>query len=274
MRYVYRRKEAQFLERLGEPERAAAVWRELADQGNTYAFVHVGRHCLTMGQRTEAERWFRQGAKACDEDAMQALVFLLAEDGLFDEAAEWTERMARPAHSGDIYAYSRLAYRFERAANLSQAKIYFRKAIDDGLVDCYQDLVRLHYEEGDIEGARRLYAEAIKAGEVVAHGWPAYFGALYLPAARSAALLGDVVMGGLPGRLLQVFLDLPAAGVLTKVKTQGELMAAARKRRQKAANTAQEESSAGRVPRRGVGDQPVGMFGVLGSTGALSGSSR
>ncbi|MEU0427677.1 hypothetical protein ABZ235_29500 [Streptomyces canus] len=143
MRYVYRRKGAQFLERLGEPKRAAAVWRELADQGNTDAFVHVGRHCLTMGQHTEAERWFRQGAKAGDDDAMQALVFLLAEDGLLDEAAEWTERIARPAHSGDIYAYSRLAYRFERAANLSQAKIYFRKAIDDGLVDCYQDLVRL-----------------------------------------------------------------------------------------------------------------------------------
>lgn len=30
----------------------------------------------------------------------------------------------------------------------------------------------------------------------------------------------------------------------------------------------------GRVPRRGVGDQPVGVFGVLGSAGALSGSSR
>lgn len=80
----------------------------------------------------------------------------------------------------------------------------------------------------------------------VAHGWPAYFGALYLPSARSAALLGDVVMAGLPGRLLQVFLDLPAAGVLTRVKTQAELMAAARKRRQSAAQTAQEERSAQR----------------------------
>ncbi|MEU8993123.1 hypothetical protein AB0C98_43225 [Streptomyces sp. NPDC048558] len=165
MRYVYRRKAAHCLERLGEPERAAAVWGELADQGNADAFVRVGRQCLAMGQRTEAERWFRQGAEAGEDDAMQALVFLLAEDGLFDEAAKWTERIARPAESGDIYAYSRLGYRFERAGNLSQAKIYFRKAIDAGLVDCYQDLVRLHYEEGDIEGARRLYAEAIKAGE-------------------------------------------------------------------------------------------------------------
>ncbi|WP_327425781.1 hypothetical protein [Streptomyces sp. NBC_01236] len=43
-----------------------------------------------------------------------------------------------------------------------------------------------------------------------------------------------------------MFLDLPAANVLTKVKTQAELMAAARKRRQSAAKTAQEERSAQR----------------------------
>ncbi|MFC7246933.1 hypothetical protein ACFQO7_31025 [Catellatospora aurea] len=50
------------------------------------------------------------------------------------------------------------------------------------------------------------------------HGWPAYFGAIYLPAGGDRALLGEVMMGGLPGRLLQVFLDLPSAAQLTKVK--------------------------------------------------------
>ncbi|SFT31434.1 hypothetical protein [Streptomyces sp. ok210] len=73
------------------------------------------------------------------------------------------------------------------------------------------------------------------------HGWPAYFGAVYLPAGRSQALMGDHVMSGLPGRLLQVFLDLPAAAVLTKVKTSGELMATARKRRETAARAAVQE---------------------------------
>jgi tetratricopeptide (TPR) repeat protein len=165
MRYVYRRKEAHCLEQLGEPKRAVAVWRELADEGYPDAFVRIGHHHLELGQRSEAEQWFRQGAAAGDDDAMQELVFLLAEDGLFDEAAEWTERIARPPESGDIYAYSRLAYRYERAGNLTQAKIYFRKAIEAGLVDCYQDLVRLHRQEGDSEGARRLYTEGIEAGE-------------------------------------------------------------------------------------------------------------
>ncbi|MDX2760415.1 helix-turn-helix domain-containing protein [Streptomyces europaeiscabiei] len=166
--YFYQRQEAHHLDQLGEHERAAAIWRELADQGHPDAFVHVGRYHLEFGRRTEAERWFRQGAEAGDDDAMQELVFLLAEDGLFDEAAEWTERIARPTESGDIYAYSRLAYRYKRAGNLTQAKIYFRKAIDAGLVDCYQELIELHLEEGDIEGARRLYAEAIEAGETSA----------------------------------------------------------------------------------------------------------
>lgn len=50
------------------------------------------------------------------------------------------------------------------------------------------------------------------------HGWPLYFGALYLPAGGDRALLGDVVMGGVAGRLLQVFLDLPSAALLTRVK--------------------------------------------------------
>ncbi|MGQ4347484.1 hypothetical protein [Streptomyces sp. SAS_275] len=82
---------------------------------------------------------------------------------------------------------------------------------------------------------------AQKGTTAVAHGWPAYYGALYMPPARSAALLGDVVMAGLPGRLLQVFLDLPAAAVLAKVKTQTTLMSTARQRRQSTATAAQAE---------------------------------
>ncbi|GAA0452456.1 helix-turn-helix domain-containing protein [Streptomyces olivaceiscleroticus] len=161
--YIYGRQEAQHLKEIGEPKRAAAIWRERADQGHRDAFVHVGHHHLGLGQRAEAERWFRRGAEAGEDDAMQGLVSMLAEDGLFDEAAEWTERIVRNG-SGDICAYSGLAYHYERAGNLTQAKAYFRKAIDAGLVDCYEDLVRLHAQEGDIERARRLWAEGLEAG--------------------------------------------------------------------------------------------------------------
>ncbi len=57
------------------------------------------------------------------------------------------------------------------------------------------------------------------------HGWPTYFAAIYLGAASSKVLLGDQSFGGLPGRLLQVFLDLPAAAALTRVKTAHEVRA-------------------------------------------------
>lgn len=51
------------------------------------------------------------------------------------------------------------------------------------------------------------------------HGWPSYFGALYPPAGGDKALIGETPMAGLAGRLLGVFLDLPRAAVLTRVKT-------------------------------------------------------
>jgi len=59
------------------------------------------------------------------------------------------------------------------------------------------------------------------------YGWPAYFGALYLPPGGEPALLGDVVIGGLAGRLLQVFLDLPSAALLTRIKAARDQLAEA-----------------------------------------------
>ncbi|MDX3855752.1 hypothetical protein [Streptomyces sp. AK02-01A] len=68
------------------------------------------------------------------------------------------------------------------------------------------------------------------------HGWPAYFGAVYLPAGGDKALLGEVTSNGLPGRLLQVFLDLPAAAALTRVKTVHGVRLAEDKARRTAAD--------------------------------------
>jgi hypothetical protein len=51
------------------------------------------------------------------------------------------------------------------------------------------------------------------------HGWPSYYSAIYLQLGRDRPLLGNQNMAGLAGRLLQVFLDLPATAVLARVKT-------------------------------------------------------
>lgn len=78
------------------------------------------------------------------------------------------------------------------------------------------------------------------------HGWPAYYGAVYLPAGGDKALLGEHSASGLPGRLLQVFLDLPAAAALTHVKTTLGVRVATRKARQNAAELAAAQQKAKR----------------------------
>lgn len=54
-------------------------------------------------------------------------------------------------------------------------------------------------------------------GRINRHGWPAYFGTIYPPAGANEILLGYTASGGLAIRLLQVFLDLPAAALRTRV---------------------------------------------------------
>lgn len=56
------------------------------------------------------------------------------------------------------------------------------------------------------------------------HGWPSYYSAIYLPFGRDRPLLGDQKMAGLAGRLLQVFLDLPATAVLARVKAMHDVL--------------------------------------------------
>jgi len=69
----------------------------------------------------------------------------------------------------------------------------------------------------------RLDLEPLHAADkqvgVQRHGWPSYFGSIYPPAGGDKVLIGETAMAGLAGRLLSVFLDLPRAAVLTRVRT-------------------------------------------------------
>jgi hypothetical protein len=93
-------------------------------------------------------------------------------------------------------------------------------AYGDAVATLMLDLMNL----GRLENASATAA----TGKAV-HGWPVYFGAVYLPAGGDRALLGDIVMGGIAGRLLQVFLDVPSAALLTSVKATRDARAAAAK---------------------------------------------
>ncbi|MFC7614269.1 hypothetical protein ACFQV2_12775 [Actinokineospora soli] len=49
------------------------------------------------------------------------------------------------------------------------------------------------------------------------HGWTSYFGALYLNPGGEKLLLGDVNGVGLPGKLLELFVDLPYSTVMAEL---------------------------------------------------------
>jgi hypothetical protein len=101
-------------------------------------------------------------------------------------------------------------------ADLPAAIPSARPVVDAHSGPAYADAVEaLMLDRLDLEP---LHATDKQVGLQV-HGWPSYFGALYPPAGGDKVLIGETPMAGLAGRLLSVFLDLPRAAVLTRVKT-------------------------------------------------------
>lgn len=75
-------------------------------------------------------------------------------------------------------------------------------------------------------GLEPILAYAESTGVVQTHAWPTYFSAVYPPAGGVKVLIGETVQNGLAGRLLEVFLDLPSAALLTRVRTARKRLAA------------------------------------------------
>jgi hypothetical protein len=90
----------------------------------------------------------------------------------------------------------------------------------------------------DRMGLEPIYA-AVSGGGQQRHAWPSYFGALYPPTGGDRVLLGETVMGGLAGRLLMVFLDLPGAALMTRVNTLRETLRAQARTQTAAADPAE-----------------------------------
>jgi hypothetical protein len=55
-------------------------------------------------------------------------------------------------------------------------------------------------------------------GAAYTHGWASYFGALYLNLGGANLLFGDVATAGLPGQLLELFIDVPYTATLSRVE--------------------------------------------------------
>ncbi|MBY8882901.1 hypothetical protein [Actinacidiphila acidipaludis] len=58
-------------------------------------------------------------------------------------------------------------------------------------------------------------------GAAQVHGWASYFGACYLNPGGDEILLGDVA-GGLPARLMELFVDIPYSTALTQLSVAGK----------------------------------------------------
>lgn len=84
------------------------------------------------------------------------------------------------------------------------------------------------------------------AGRINRHGWPAYFGTIYPPSGANEVLLGYTASGGLAIRLLQVFLDLPAAALRTRVHATVQSIEAEQAARQREHDTAARGTAARR----------------------------
>ncbi|MFC8849466.1 MULTISPECIES: hypothetical protein [unclassified Micromonospora] len=78
-------------------------------------------------------------------------------------------------------------------------------------------------------------------GAAQVHGWPAYFGAVYLNPGGDKLLLGDVP-GALPAKLLELFIGIPYTSLLTH-------LSAAKKRHTKSTNQAAHRADQDRTIR-------------------------
>ncbi|MEU6972784.1 hypothetical protein AB0A71_34735 [Kitasatospora aureofaciens] len=114
---------------------------------------------------------------------------------------------------------------------------------------------------------------SVKGTSTQTHGWPAYYGALYLPAGGDKVLLGDQSIAGLAGRLLQVFLDLPATAALARVKTAQDLRATEERSKWAAADAFAQSVREQREQAQGKLGEARARLDALGSPGGGSGAS-
>lgn len=83
-------------------------------------------------------------------------------------------------------------------------------------------------------------------GAAQMHGWPSYFGACYLNPGGDEILLGDVSAVGLPGRLLELCIDIPYSTALTQLSVAGKREAKVVRQQ---ARRAQDDAAARRQER-------------------------
>lgn len=85
--------------RAGQPQKAVAIWRSLADRGNADAAFNLGQaYRLGRGipaDAAQAKRWFQKAAAAGHLDAQVSLGLLLFDAGDRDSGLAWLQKAAQ-----------------------------------------------------------------------------------------------------------------------------------------------------------------------------------
>ncbi|MFD6343151.1 hypothetical protein ACFWF9_00290 [Streptomyces roseolus] len=136
---------------------------------------------------------------------------------------------------------TRISLEFTPAARPAATCRIWTADAEDELLACADEDLRLVAEASGLEDIGRVISghlmDALRMdhiamwqgkggadgeGAAQVHGWASYFGACYLNPGGEEILLGDVSAVGLPGRLLELFVDVPYSTALTQLAVAGK----------------------------------------------------
>jgi hypothetical protein len=136
---------------------------------------------------------------------------------------------------------TRISLEFTPAARPAATCRVWTADAEDELLDSADEDLRLVAEASGLEDIGRVISghlmDALRMdhiamwqgkggadgeGAAQVHGWASYFGACYLNPGGEEILLGDVSAVGLPGRLLELFVDVPYSTALTQLAVAGK----------------------------------------------------
>ncbi|MEU1789175.1 hypothetical protein ABZ553_25560 [Streptomyces sparsogenes] len=172
---------ARLREQAGDSEAAERLYRQAADTGSISALRNLAKLREKAEDREGAEQ-YRQAANSRFTVKSSSTITVKP-----DEDPEVLERLYRQAaEAGHIYALGQLAFLREKAGDREGAEQYVRQVLADqartaqaratattsaqgfqSAPGILRDLARWRAQAGDIEGATRLYREAIDAGDFI-----------------------------------------------------------------------------------------------------------
>jgi Flp pilus assembly protein TadD len=152
-------------ERRGELDEAERLFRQAARAGHAGGLNNLGWLAERRGELGEAEGHYREAADAGDAVAIHNLGWLAERRG---ELGEAERRFRQAADAGEAGELNNLGWLAKQRGDLAGAERLFRQAADAGQPGGLNNLGWLAEGRGELGGAERLYRRAADAGDAVA----------------------------------------------------------------------------------------------------------